>query len=283
MLIKKISVYVLLFHLAALFSSDLVAQKMTVASYNIRYDNPRDTGNLWQDRKHAVTALIRYHNFDVLGVQEALKHQLQDLSGALKGYAVYGKGRDDGQSKGEHSSIYYKKAKFELVASGDFWLSATPEKPGPGWDANLNRICTWVHLKEKKSGKTFYVFNAHYDHQGIQARIESSKLVLTTIKEIAGEAPAIFMGDLNGNRESEWYRSLSGSALLRDSYNLARQPHQPNGSTNGFRTTGVSKDVIDHIFISKQFTVKKWAVLTDTYLGRFPSDHFPVAANLVLQ
>jgi endonuclease/exonuclease/phosphatase family metal-dependent hydrolase len=284
MVIKKTGTYFLyLLVLVVFFSQNLVAQKMTISSYNIRYDNPRDTGNLWQDRKHAVVALVQYHDFDVFGVQEALKHQLQDLSGALKGYAVYGRGRDDGQSKGEHSSIYYKKAQFDLVASGDFWLSATPEKPGPGWDANLNRICSWVQLKEKKSGKTFHVFNAHYDHQGVQARIESSKLVLLKIKEIAGGGPVIFMGDLNGNRESEWYRSLSGSALLRDSHNLARQPYQPNGSFNGFKTGGVSKEVIDHVFVSSHFDVKKWAVLTDTYQGKFPSDHFPVAVDLSIR
>lgn len=283
-MIKKASLHFFVFFaLAVLFSLDLSAQRMTIASFNIRYDNPRDTGNLWQDRKHAVAALIRYHDFAVFGVQEALKNQLDDLGEALKGYAVYGRGRDDGQSRGEHSSIFYKKVQFELISSGDFWLSATPEKPGPGWDANLNRICTWVQLKEKKSGKTFHVFNAHYDHQGTLARVESSKLVLEKIQQIAGEGPVVFMGDLNGNRESEWYRSLSVSALLRDSYTLAKQPYQPNGSFNGFKTSGISKDVIDHVFISKQFTVKQWAVLTDTYQGKFPSDHFPVMASLSFQ
>ncbi len=271
------------FLFVAFFSLDLSAQKMTIASYNIRYDNPRDTGNLWQDRKQAVAALIRYHNFGLFGVQEALQHQLNDLSTQLKGYASYGRGRDDGQSKGEHSSIFYKKAQYELIDKGDFWLSPTPEKPGPGWDANLNRICTWVQLKDKKTGKTFYVFNAHYDHQGTKARIESSKLVIEKIRKIAGDGPAIFMGDLNGSRDSEWYRSLSGSSVLRDSYNLARQAYQPNGSSNGFKTNAVGKEVIDHVFITQHFTVNKWAVLTDTYNGKFPSDHFPVAVTLSIR
>ena len=169
------------------------SQTMHIATFNIRYDNPRDSGNLWKDRKDPVTALIRYHNFDAVGVQEALKNQLDDMQAGLKGYVYHGVGRDDGKAAGEHSAIFYKTSKYTLEASGDFWLSSTPEKVGPGWDAKLNRICSWVSLKDKKTGKVFFVFNAHYDHQGVQARVESSKLIMEKIKSIAGENPVVFM------------------------------------------------------------------------------------------
>lgn len=255
---------------------------MNIATFNIRYDNPRDTGNLWKDRKGPVSSLIKYHNFDVFGVQEALKNQLDDLQTSLKGFVFHGVGRDDGVSAGEHSAIFYKTSKYTLESSGNFWLSTTPEKVGPGWDAKLNRICSWVALKDKKSGKSFFVFNAHYDHQGVQARVESSKLIMEKIKSIAGDQAVIFMGDLNGNRESEWYQHVASSGILKDSHGMAKLVHQPNGSFNSFRTDGIRNDVIDHIFVSSHFKASKWAVLTDTYYGKFPSDHFPVLVQLSL-
>src|SRR5687768_2394111 len=171
------------------------AQGLTIGSYNVRYANANDTGNLWADRAPVVANLIRFHDFDIFGTQEALKNQLDDISNALPQYTRYGLGRDDGKEKGEHAAIYYKKDRFTLLNKGDFWLSQTPDKPSLGWDATCcNRICSWVYLRDKKTGKRFYFFNAHYDHQGMQARRESSKLVLETIKKIAGTAPVIFTG-----------------------------------------------------------------------------------------
>ena len=272
-----------LFFMALFQFIDVKAQTIRAATFNIRYDNPRDSGNLWKDRKDPVLALIRYHNFDIMGVQEALKNQVDDLQAGLKGFAHHGLGRDDGKSAGEHSAIFYKTSKYSLQASGDFWLSTTPEKVGPGWDAKLNRICSWVKLTDKKSGKEFFVFNAHYDHQGVVARVESSKLILEKIKSIAGDKPVVFMGDLNGNRESEWYRHMASSGILKDSHGLARLVYQPNGSFSSFRADGIRQDVIDHVFVSSHFKVAKWAVLTDTYYGKFPSDHFPVATELSIQ
>lgn len=127
------------------------AQKITVGTFNIRYDNPRDSGNLWVNRSPIVSNLIRFHEFDVLGLQEALKNQLNDIAAALPEYALYGKGRDDGKEAGEHSAILYKKDRFTLLKSGDFWLSQTPDTPGKGWDATCcNRICSWIYLLDKK-------------------------------------------------------------------------------------------------------------------------------------
>jgi endonuclease/exonuclease/phosphatase family metal-dependent hydrolase len=172
------------------------------------------------------------------------------------------------------------KDRFQLLDKGDFWLSQTPEKPGFGWDSKFNRICSWVKLRDKKSQKEFYVFNAHYDHQGMVARVESSKLVLEKIKLIAGTAPVVFMGDLNGGRDTDWYLQLANSGRIKDSYFLAAHPYELNGSFNGFNTSEVRKDVIDHIFVTQEFKVFRWAVLTDTYFGKYPSDHFPVAVAL---
>ena len=171
-------------------SLSALAQQFIICTFNIRYDNPNDTGNLWIDRAPIVANLIRFHEFDVLGLQEALKNQVDDLSKALPEYAAYGIGRDDGRDGGEHSTIFYKKDRFKLIKSGDFWFSETPDKPGKGWDATCcNRICTWVYLEDLKTKKQFYTFNVHFDHQGVMARKESSKLILQKIKQIAGDQP----------------------------------------------------------------------------------------------
>ncbi len=268
---------------ACLLVFETSAQQLKLASYNIRYDNRRDSGNLWENRAPVVSALIRFHDFDVFGTQEGLKSQLDDISKDLPEYARYGKGRDDGQEKGEHSAIFYKKDVFKLLKQGDFWLSQTPDKPSLGWDATCcNRICSWVYLQHIKTGKKFYFFNAHFDHQGVQARNNSSPLILEKIKAIAGNEPAVFTGDLNGSHTSTWYLSLANSGLLRDTYKDVKYPYANNASFNAFGSTRGRNDIIDHIFVTKHFKTQKWGLLTDTYHGKFPSDHFPVVAYVTL-
>ena len=272
--------------IAALFflaACNVNAQKITVGTFNLRYDNPRDTGNLWLDRAPIASNLIRFHGFDVLGIQEGLFNQLNDISNALPEYSRYGKGRDDGKDAGEHSAIFYKKDRFTLLKSGDFWLSENPDQPGKGWDATCcNRICSWVYLQDKITKKRFYTFNVHFDHQGVVARKESSKLILTKIKEIAGQAPVVLTGDFNGGRESEWYQTLATSGLLTDVFTKVKFPYANNSSMNNFKTPR-GTTVIDHIFTTKQFTASKWGILTDSYFGKYPSDHFPVLAVVELK
>lgn len=258
----------------------LQAQTLITGTFNIRYDNPKDTGNLWAQRSPICAALIRFHGFDIVGTQEGLRHQLDDLQSALPDYAYYGRGRDDAASKGEHSAIFYRKDRFKVKDSGDFWLSENPEGPGFGWDARHNRICSWLRLEDKKSKKNFYVFNVHYDHQGVVARTQSSMLILQKIRSIAGKTPVILMGDFNGNHQSAWYRSIQESEELEDAFTLAKDPYINNGSFNNFRVYPSSKDIIDHIFLTKAFTLKRYGILTDTYHGRFPSDHYPVLAEV---
>ncbi|QNF32234.1 endonuclease/exonuclease/phosphatase family protein [Adhaeribacter swui] len=264
-----------------LLSGSASAQQLTVGSFNIRFDNPRDEGNLWADRAPAVAALLQFHDFDIFGTQEGLKNQLDDISKALPGYARYGKGRDDGQEKGEHSAIFFKKDRFKLLKSGDFWLSQTPDKPSLGWDATCcNRICSWVYLQDQQTKKKFYVFNVHYDHQGVQARQESSKLILSKIKEIARQEPVILTGDFNGDHNSEWYQAVANSGQLYDTYKAAKNPYALNASFNAFGKKLDGQEIIDHVFTTKDFKVQKWGVLTDTYHGKFPSDHFPILVKL---
>ena len=260
------------------------AQQFTIGTYNLRYDNPGDTGNLWVYRAPVIAALIRFHDFDIFGTQEGYKNQLDDIINALPQYTYYGVGRNDGKDAGEHSAIFYKQNDFKVLNKGDFWLSQTSDKPGLGWDATCcNRICSWVYFQHKKSGKKFYFFNAHYDHQGVQARRESSKLILQKIKDIAGNEAVIFTGDLNGSHNSEPYQTIANSDILKDTYKLVQYPYANSASHNGFGKTNDSTNIIDHIFITKHFTAGKWGLLTDTYHGKYPSDHFPVLADITLK
>jgi endonuclease/exonuclease/phosphatase family metal-dependent hydrolase len=257
------------------------AQKMTVATYNLRLQTDADSGNLWTQRAPVIASLIRFHGFDIFATQEGFRNQLEDIKKILPEYEFYGVGRDDGKQAGEHSAIFFRKDRFTVAKNGDFWLSETPDQPSKGWDATCcNRICSWVYLTDKMTMRNFYFFSAHFDHQGQVARVESSKLILQRINSIAGNEPVIFAGDLNGNQQSEWYRNIEGSELLDDTFRQTNFSYVNNGTFNGFGKTLSSNDIIDHIFISKHFLVTRWGILSDSYHGKFPSDHFPILADL---
>lgn len=257
------------------------AQQMNVATFNIRMKTDGDVGNLWQDRYTHLTDLIKFHEFEIFGVQEAFKEQLNDMSAKLPNFKYIGVGRDDGADKGEHSSIFYDTRRFEVGESGTFWLSATDTKtPNKGWDAALPRICTWGIFKDKKNGKKFIFMNTHFDHVGVEARKESAKLILTKAKELAKNLPLILTGDFNIDENNEAFFTLSKSGVVEDTYDLAEIVYEPNSSFNSWGKSIKEKGRIDHIFITKPFKVHKYGILTDTYMGKFPSDHFPVYVEL---
>lgn len=258
------------------------AQELIVGSYNVRLQIASDTGNLWATRAPVVASLLRFHDFDIFGTQEGFKNQLEDIRTALPFYTYSGVGRDDGKDKGEHAAIFFKKDRFKLLKHGDFWLSQTPEKPSKGWDATCcNRICSWIYLQDNKTKKKFYVFNAHYDHQGVVARNESSKLILERIKTIAGKEPVILTGDFNGDHSSAWYQAVANSGMLKDTYKQVKYPYANSSSFNGFGKSAYTDEIIDHVFTTLHFNVQKWGLLTDTYnQGKYPSDHFPVLVSL---
>lgn len=257
------------------------AQHLNVATFNIRHLNKNDEGNLWDDRKNAVTDLIKYHEFDIFGTQEGLNQQIQDIQNNLPEYKYVGVGRNDGKDKGEYAAIFYKDDRFKLIKEGNFWLTEKDvNTPNKGWDAAAIRICTWAIFKDKKKGKKFLLMNTHFDHIGKIARVESAKLILQKAEEIANGLPLIIMGDFNINQKNEAYFSLANSKIVKDTYALATLKYEPNSSYNGWGKSIKKTDRIDHIFVSKDFNVKKYGILTDTYMGKFPSDHFPVVTQL---
>jgi len=254
---------------------------LNVASYNLRYDNPQDGKNVWPARRDAMRALVRYHGFDLWGTQEGLENQLADLD-TLNEYARVGVGRDDGKQAGEHSAIFYRRERFALEDHGDFWLSATPEKPSMGWDARCcKRLVTWARLRDKPSGQVFVVLNAHFDHEGIVARRESARLLVERGRALAGALPLIVLGDLNSTPDSEVYATIN--AALRDARNISQTPaYGPLQTFNDFNISKPAEERIDYIFLSPQWQVLRYAVLTDSIDARYPSDHFPVVARVRL-
>ncbi len=257
------------------------AQRFNIGTYNLRYANHGDSlrGNGWGQRLPVMAAMVRFHDFDIFGTQEGLYHMLEGLRDSLPGYAYIGIGRDDGRKAGEHSAIFYKKSKFRLLAHGDFWLSDTMDRPNKGWDAVLPRICTWGKFREISTGFVFVMFNLHMDHVGVRARAESSKLILAKIKAMPAGMPVILTGDFNVDQTNESYKLINESGVLRDCYELSPVRLATTGTFNNFRADGETDSRIDHIFVTRQFKVNRYGILTDTYRwegARTPSDHFPV-------
>ena len=253
-------------------------QPINVMSYNIRLNTNSDGVNAWPNRKDNVKALVKFYDTDILCVQEALPEQFDALSENTD-FDVVGVGRDDGKRKGEFSAIYFNKNRFIKKDGGTFWLSLTPDVPSKGWDAALNRICSWVRLYDKLNKKEFLVFNTHYDHVGVQARIESAKLIKQKIQEIAPKLPVVFTGDLNVTPETEAIATIK--SFLTDTKEISIEaPYGPTGTFNAFKWDSPLKDKIDYIFVNKAFKVQKFAVLSDSKDQRYYSDHLPVFVKL---
>ena len=251
---------------------------INIITYNIRLNVASDGVNAWPNRKDNVKALVKFHDADILCVQEALPEQFDAL---LEGsnFDVVGVGREDGKRKGEFSAVYFDKDRFTKKDGGTFWLSQTPDVPSRGWDAALNRVCSWVRLFDKLNKKEFLVFNTHYDHIGVQARIESAKLLKKKIQQIAPTLPVVFTGDLNVTPETEAISTIK--SFLTDAKAISIEPaYGPSGTFNAFDFNSDLKDRIDYIFVNKGFKVQKFAVLSDSKEKRYPSDHLPVFARL---
>lgn len=255
-------------------------RQLNIATYNLRNDNKQDSlkGNGWGDRYPVICKIVQFNDLDIFGTQEGKHNMLENMVDSLPGYKYIGIGRDDGKTKGEYSAIFYKTTRFKILKQGNFWLSTITDRPNKGWDAVLPRICTWAQFQDIKTGFKFYFFNLHMDHIGVVARKESAHLVLKKIKEMAGNAATIFTGDFNVDQHNESYKEVLSTGVLQDCYNLAPIKLATNGSFNAFNLNTKTDSRIDHIFVTKQFNVKRYAILTNSYNGKAPSDHYPVVA-----
>lgn len=261
------------------------SQELNVMTFNIRYNTKNDSLNAWPYRKDKAASQVLFHDVHILGVQEALHDQVMDLVKSLTQYKYTGVGRDDGKTKGEYSAIFYDTTRLKLLKSSTFWLSLTPEVAGSkSWDAAITRIVTWARFRDVKTKKVFSVFNTHFDHIGKEARKESAKLLKQKVKELAGNDPVIITGDFNAMPSDDPIKILldqNDANRFIDTKTISKTPHYgPLGTFNGFGSKERDAEPIDFIFIKGNWKVLQHATLSQTWEGRFSSDHFPVFAKL---
>jgi endonuclease/exonuclease/phosphatase family metal-dependent hydrolase len=259
---------------------------ITIMSYNIRYDNPGDGINAWANRKnHVADMMAGIYKADIIGVQEALRHQLDDLQDRMTTYSWVGVGRDDGRDRGEFSPIFYSTERFELVATNTFWLSETPHMPGSkSWDAAIARIATWAKFKDLATNGEFYVVNTHFDHIGETARLESAKMITAFVEDLEHNLPVVVTGDFNVPESSKVYSVLTDFPKLSDARYASNSGHKgPTASFSDWEILQPEESRIDYIFVSDDIKVESHLISDDKYNERFPSDHLPVVAKIELR
>ncbi len=268
----------LLFLILAAAPLFLFAQEIKVMSFNIRLDNAGDGENQWNLRKERVAGLMNFYEADFIGGQEVLHQQLTFLQQNLNNYDFVGAGRDDGKTKGEYSPVFYKKDKYKLIKGGTFWLSPTPDSISKGWDAALNRVCSYGLFQNRKTKKFIYVFNTHFDHIGQEARKQSAKLIYDRIQQYnTKNYPVVMMGDLNLKPDTEPVQYLM-SVMKYARANSEQTPHGNADTWNAFQFDKKPEGCIDYIFVNDKLKVKKFATITDSFDKKYYSDHFPILA-----
>ena len=254
------------------------------ATFNIRLNTDADSLNSWKYRKDNVCKYILDKKMDIVGMQEVLQNQMDDLKAGLPGYAAIGVAREDGKTKGEYSAIFYRTDKFEVLDSNTCWLSQYPDSVGfIGWDGACTRIATWGKFKDKKTGKIFMGVNTHFDHVGVEARKNGALLIIQRIKEIVGDQPAVLTGDFNVSDSSDAYQTLTTNEfVLKDAHKIADKVSGPAYTFHDFGRLATDKrEKIDFIFVTPQIHVISSEIAQEAegptgYL----SDHNPQIVSL---
>ena len=250
-------------------------KELTICSFNVRYNSADDGINIWENRKDWLTHSIRFYQTDLIGTQEVTHTQLMDMQELLPNYVYVGIGRE-GDTQGEYSAIFYKKDRFEVIESNTFWLSETPDNVSVGWDAALERICTYGLFKDKVTKENFWVFNTHYDHIGVLAREKSSELILNKIDEVnSALLPVILMGDLNSEPNSRPIKILK--TKLNDALEISSTIlYGPTGTFNGFNKNLNIDKRIDYFFTSELETLSYAHIDDRLDDNKHISDHLPI-------
>ena len=264
-------------------------------SFNIRYGTADDGENRWANRRELVFQVIREETPDLLGIQEALRFQLDEIHAAVPGYGEVGVGREDGETDGEYAAIFYRGNRFELVEQGTFWFSDTPDVPGSvSWGNRVTRVCTWARLVDRATGRGLYLFNVHFDHESQPSRERSAEMLASRIASRRfPDEPVIVTGDFNAGEDNPAIRYLTGNARgdtgtastnspppgLVDTFRSLHPGADNVGTFNGFRGT-TDGPRIDGILVSAVWDVLGAQILRTNAVGRYPSDHFPVTAKL---
>ena len=270
--------------------------ELTVMSFNIRYGSANDGQNHWKNRKEMVFDVIRDHPSDVVGLQEALRFQMDEIREALPVYGEIGVAREDGNSEGEYSSILYRTDRFGVGESGTFWFSDTPEIAGSNtWGNACIRICSWARLIETKTGKAFYIFNLHLDHVSQPSREKSAVLLAERIKNRRYKDPFVVTGDFNAGEDNPVIKYLKSEIAVEgpdgskaktpvpmvDTFRVLHPDVNDVKTAHAFKGTRQGNK-IDYVFVPPGTKVLEAEILYDNVDGRYPSDHYPVIASFML-
>lgn len=261
-------------------SSNIYSQPHSIISYNIRYDNDWDIENSWEIRRNKIGQILVQYSASIIGIQEGLLNQVQYIDSSLIDYEYVGVGRDDGKKKGEFCAIYFDTTRYVLLKNSTFWLSETPDTISVGWDAALERICTYGLFKDRITKKEFWVFNTHFDHIGVVAREKSSELILKRMNKINRQSlPVILMGDFNSIPNSSPIKEIKTE--LSDALQISLEKlHGPRGTFNGFNEDLPIEKRIDYIF-TNDLKVLSYTHINDRLNNnRHISDHLPVMIKI---
>jgi len=272
--------YILSVFILFTISSNIYSQPHSFISYNIRYDNNWDIENSWKIRRNKISQILVQYSPSIIGIQEGLLNQVQYIDSSLIDYDYVGVGRDDGKKKGEFCAIYFDTTRYVLLKNSTFWLSETPDTISVGWDAALERICTYGLFKDRITKEEFWVFNTHFDHIGVVAREKSSELILKRINKINHQSlPVILMGDFNSIPNSSPVKEIKTE--LSDALQISLEKLQgPRGTFNGFNEDLPIEKRIDYIF-TNDLKVLSYTHINDRLNNnRHISDHLPVMIKI---
>jgi len=256
-------------------------ETLCVMTYNLRYASPSGP-HAWPRRRPLVVETIRRTDPDVLGTQEGLYPQLKELASDLPEYEWIGLGRDGG-SRGEFMAVFYRRARFEPLAFDHFWLSDTPDRIGSAtWGNRNRRMVTWVRFLDRFTGREFYFWNTHLDHEVQAAREKGAALIRERVAALPEPLPVLLVGDFNAAAgDNPAYDILTRDGFFTDAWAVARlREGEGLGTFNGFERVPEGGPRIDWILVRGPVLVERIRIDPWQKDGRFPSDHFPVAAWL---
>jgi len=268
----------------------------TVMTFNIRYGTADDGAHAWPNRRAHVITTIHAHAPQILGVQEALDFQVDELHAALPQHQPLGVGRDDGRHAGEYAALFVDTTRFIVLQSGTTWLSDTPDVPGSmTWGNTLPRITTWALLEDRTSGDRTYVFNLHLDHRSQESRERSVAFVLADYQrrrmaliareaqhaELGGAAPSprlLVMGDFNADEANPAY-AVAIDGGMRDAYRAVHPDADTVTTFNAFTSTiDPTGGMIDHLLLRGDWRVRDAGIDRTRFGDLWASDHFAVWA-----
>lgn len=260
-------------------ATESAVQDVRIITYNVKISG--DGLRAVEKRLPLIVGEIKEYTPDSFGLQEADKIWVEGVAAELTDYAHIEKYREDGIEKGESSAIFYLKDKYNLVDSGHFWLSETPDKPSMGWDAACERITSWAILRNKETGFTYAHFNTHLDHVGGKAQAESVALISAKIAEIAPDIPVVLTGDFNFSEGCYNYKNLL-SCGLKDTKYLAEK-YDNHSTYHGYHVVMPDTKPIDYVFVNGYVSSVKSSIIdSDAVRHILASDHFPIIVDMTL-